>query len=499
MSLAIGTTVRAQTNVAPQIVPTTALHSQAANLGSANSFSINATGTSPLWFQWRFNGQDLPGQTNKTLTFASTSPSHEGDYSVVVTNLSGSVTSDLARLYVVPPAQQLVKGNFTNTSGRLPYFYFVPTNYSASRTYPLICMVHGSAGDEVSFTNGLPGWPGYGNIPAFKVFASFRQQMTDPAIVVWPTRTFGNDSWTSESLQQITNLLDSLVSEFNIDTNRVYIAGFSDGFPAAWDVLGKSPGFFAGALLVAGQQGVGTAASISRVPLWAFCSADDEYGKLVPTRSAVGALRMAGGTTVYTEYNSGGHLNSMTTSFSTVPVVDWLLALRLGVKSTVGPLVSITNHPHAEVYATGSSRVDLTGSASALGQVIQEVSWINTATLTSAPASGYENWSARDIRLQANNTNIVIVTAKTTSWAPGIGGNTTINDTLAILSTPVRATLSAEAGGLLLHWTGGVPPFTVQSTAQLTSGNWQDLLTNAAPPVPLSPDNPSGFYRILGN
>src|SRR5690348_6904221 len=150
MSLVMGVTAWAQTNVAPQIVPSTALHSQAANLGSTTSFSINATGTAPLWFQWQFNGQDLLGQTNKTLTITNTSPADEGDYQVLVTNLAGSVSTDLARLYVVPPAQQLLKADYIGVT-RLPYFYLVPTNYSAARTYPLICMVHGAGGDELSF------------------------------------------------------------------------------------------------------------------------------------------------------------------------------------------------------------------------------------------------------------------------------------------------------------------------------------------------------------
>jgi len=498
MFVAIVATGWAQSNLPPKIVPANALHSQAANLGSAISFSINATGTAPLGFHWQFNGQDLPGQTNKTLTITDTSPADEGDYQVLVTNLAGSVSSELARLYVVPPAEQLIKGNFIGVT-RLPYFYFVPTNYSAARSYPLVCMVHGGGGDKMSLTNGFPGWPGYGNIPAFKVFASFRQQMTDPAIVVWPTRTLGNDTWTTENFQEIINLLATFVSSFKIDTNRVYIAGFSDGFPAAWDIVGKRPGVFAGALLVAGQQGTSSATSISRLPLWAFCSVNDEFGSLDPTRSAVGALRMAGAATLYTEYSSGGHLSSLTTGFSTVPVVDWLLAQRLGVKSAVGPLVATTNHTHGQLYVTGSSTADLAGTASALGQPIAAVSWTNTVTRTGAQASGFESWSALKIPLQPEKTNIVIVTATTTSWAPGIGGNTTINDTLAILSTPIRETLSAQAGGLVLHWTGGVPPFRVQLATQLAPANWRDLLTNAAPPVPIAPDNPSGYYRVLGN
>jgi hypothetical protein len=66
-------------------------------------------------------------------------------------------------------------------------------------------------------------------------------------------------------------------------------------------------------------------------------------------------------------------------------------------------------------------------------------------------------WNAMGIPLQANRTNLVIVTATTTSWAPAFGGNTTFNDTLAVVSLPMgamRATLALQGSGATLNWTG---------------------------------------------
>jgi poly(3-hydroxybutyrate) depolymerase len=490
---------RGQSNTAPNLLASSTFQSRAVNLGASTTLSIAVTGDAPLWFQWRFDGQDLPGQTQKSLFLSNLAAANEGDYSVVVTNLSGSITSGVARVFVVPPVQELVKSNLTALGSRLPYFFSLPTNYSAVRTYPLVCMIHGGGGDEISFTQGLPGWPGYGKIPPFKVFASYRQQTTDPAIVVWPTRRAGDDNWTFQYLQQVTNLLQTMISGFSIDTNRIYIVGFSDGFDAAWDVLGYLPNRFAGALLIAGEQGVPSAASISHVPSWEFCAADDEYGSQLSTRLAVRALRCAGASARYTEYHSGGHLNSMTTALSTVPVVNWLLAQRLGAAPAVGPLVAINKYPPGDLVATGSGTIDLSGTSSAPDQSVSGVVWTNAANNTTGSALGNENWVARGIPLQPDRTNTVVVVATTGSWAPGIGGTTTFNSTLEIISTPIRAALRKEGGVLTLSWTGGVPPFQVQQADEVAAEDWNDLDTDATSPFTVVPSRASGFFRVLGN
>jgi hypothetical protein len=65
--------------------------------GSTATFSVNATGTSPLNYQWRLNGTNLPSATNSTLSFVVQNSS-PGSYSVVVSNLFGATTSLSAAL-----------------------------------------------------------------------------------------------------------------------------------------------------------------------------------------------------------------------------------------------------------------------------------------------------------------------------------------------------------------------------------------------------------------
>ena len=61
-----------------------------------------AAGDAPLFYQWRLNGADLPGHTNATLQFYPARITDSGDYTVVVTNFLGSITSQVATLVVRP-------------------------------------------------------------------------------------------------------------------------------------------------------------------------------------------------------------------------------------------------------------------------------------------------------------------------------------------------------------------------------------------------------------
>jgi hypothetical protein len=70
--------------------------------GATASFRVTTTGTSPSAYQWYFNATSLPGQTNASLTLPRVSDLNTGDYFVTAMNPYGAVTSQLARLTVVP-------------------------------------------------------------------------------------------------------------------------------------------------------------------------------------------------------------------------------------------------------------------------------------------------------------------------------------------------------------------------------------------------------------
>ena len=79
---------------------TTQPSASAVSVGSAASFTVVASGTSPLTYDWKKDGTSIIGATNATYTIGSAATTAAGSYTVVVSNSAGSVTSTAASLTV---------------------------------------------------------------------------------------------------------------------------------------------------------------------------------------------------------------------------------------------------------------------------------------------------------------------------------------------------------------------------------------------------------------
>jgi hypothetical protein len=119
--------------VAPAI--TSQSLSQTVNAGSPASFWIAVSGTAPLSYQWRKDGMNLVGAITATNTIPAAQAANAGNYSVVVTNGAGSITSAVASLTVnLPPgieiqpqSQAVIEGSplslFVAVTGTAPFSY----------------------------------------------------------------------------------------------------------------------------------------------------------------------------------------------------------------------------------------------------------------------------------------------------------------------------------------------------------------------------------------
>ena len=72
---------------------------QSAAIGQGALFSVGASGSAPLSYQWFFNtNTTIANATNATHNIATVSSNHAGSYRVIVANSSGSATSSIATL-----------------------------------------------------------------------------------------------------------------------------------------------------------------------------------------------------------------------------------------------------------------------------------------------------------------------------------------------------------------------------------------------------------------
>ncbi len=90
--------------------------SQTVISGSSVTFTVAATGSSPITYQWTRNGSPISGATSASLRLSGVTSSSAGNYQARVTNPAGSVLSDIAVL-TVQSAPRIT--SFSPTSGGL--------------------------------------------------------------------------------------------------------------------------------------------------------------------------------------------------------------------------------------------------------------------------------------------------------------------------------------------------------------------------------------------
>lgn len=89
---------------------------QGVGSGGNATFAVGATGTAPITYQWRKNSTNLIGQTAASLSLSNVAANDFGNYSVVLANTVGAVTSIVAVLNISAtsaPARGIYMGNFS--------------------------------------------------------------------------------------------------------------------------------------------------------------------------------------------------------------------------------------------------------------------------------------------------------------------------------------------------------------------------------------------------
>jgi uncharacterized repeat protein (TIGR02543 family) len=162
--------------VAPLTLPSITLQPQPANqsvnVGQNVAFTVSATGTAPLSYQWRFNGASIPGATLPGYTRNNVQPADAGSYSVVVTNVAGSTTSSNVVLVVnVPPAIAVQPLDTAVVAGQDASFSVTATGTAplAYQWYLAGLPVAGATGSSFTVTNAQPAAAGNYSVEVLNV------------------------------------------------------------------------------------------------------------------------------------------------------------------------------------------------------------------------------------------------------------------------------------------------------------------------------------------
>jgi predicted peptidase len=232
--------------------------------------------------------------------------------------------------------------NRTVTVGKTTYRYqvYVPLEWSKEKKWPVILFLHGA---------GERGEDGLLQTDVGIGTAIRRRMERFPCIVVLP-QCRKNRWWTEPEMEaQALKALEQSIKEFNGDPQRVYLTGLSMGGYGTWSIAAKWPGKFAALAPICGgirrpavastapenassefaaDPYAAAAQKIGRTPVWVFHGGADPIVPVTESRKMVEALKSAGGSVKYTEYEGVGH-NSWDRAYAEPEFISWLLSQRL--------------------------------------------------------------------------------------------------------------------------------------------------------------------------
>jgi hypothetical protein len=120
-------------SVAPSIL--TQPQSQTVRPGANITLTVLAAGSTPLHYQWRYNGANVPGATTAALYLTNIQPSQAGNYSVVITNSLNANNPLISSNAALKVNVVLVQGN-GQTLTNSQYTFIGPTAIQLQNAYP---------------------------------------------------------------------------------------------------------------------------------------------------------------------------------------------------------------------------------------------------------------------------------------------------------------------------------------------------------------------------
>jgi poly(3-hydroxybutyrate) depolymerase len=198
-----------------------------------------------------------------------------------------------------------------------PWVLYVPPSYDAETPTPFLVVLHGGV-----------SWP---DIPEDPLAETRKDEWAAPAaeygwLVLYPFGQKGATWWDEVGMANIRNLVRTVKREYNVDDDRVYMGGFSDGASAAFCWAMVEPTAFAGFVALNGHMGVGSldggldtyAPNFFNTPVYAVTTFDDPLYPSAKMRATIEMAQRAGGDVFYREL-AGTH--DFTYAESEIPLI----------------------------------------------------------------------------------------------------------------------------------------------------------------------------------
>lgn len=205
-----------------------------------------------------------------------------------------------------------------------------PAAVAAGATYPLVLFLHGAGErgtDNEKQLMYLPTWMAEpdrrAQYPCFVLAVQCREGSR------WADFNWSDKKSTPQKPEPTADLaaavaaLDAVMKAEPVNPDRVYLTGLSMGGYGSWDLAARMPERFAAMIAVCGGGDEATASKLVSLPIWCFHGAADEAVPVERSRTMVEAVKAAGGSVKYTEYENVEH-NSWTPAYRDPATLEWL-------------------------------------------------------------------------------------------------------------------------------------------------------------------------------
>lgn len=293
-------------------------------------------------------------QENKTFSFRESSPG-------VKTESFRDMTAWDSRPYT--------QGNLREKNGSadafmMNYRLLFPVGYNDtySQGYPLIVMMHG-AGERGNCWDSncfwdTRSWRPSSNTPAAPTTSNHELLNNDynllhggnihlqarnlagsrlPNDPTMPARAFPGfvlfpqnlNGWDIGSVQDAIRIIRLVSKKYNIDPNRIYVHGLSNGGIGTYELIKRAPWLVAAALPMSAPTEAGIIArglrpAVAHIPLWVFQGALDPAPTPARTEGYIKSFRDAGAVVRYTKYSNLGH-GVWNAAYSEPDFFSWIL------------------------------------------------------------------------------------------------------------------------------------------------------------------------------
>lgn len=190
---------------------------------------------------------------------------------------------------------EMLPKRFIVNSDSLPYLFKEPI-LNNEKKLPLIIWLHGSGengkDNKKQYCNGLEILDKYLDNPNYAAFLCAPQC---PEGQKWASYDLSRSTHIFNILPPpiqilLMSLVNSLIKEYSIDINRIYLIGLSSGGYGVWDLITRYPDIFAAGIPMCGGGDPLKVDRYCKIPIWAFHGDKDDVVKVTNSIYAMKAI-----------------------------------------------------------------------------------------------------------------------------------------------------------------------------------------------------------------